>query len=696
MVKPLRNVKQLMSLMIILSMCLVAMSFLPSVSALMSMALTPVAGPVGTVVQVTANVTTNNGNYTISYGSLIVANGTAVGISVLTNFTVPHSTLGSHTVVIIDGDTGDNATFPFVVTTDYSVNAVAAEKNFQEGDQIPLLINMSGGDASKSYAANVTVEAPNSAFYMKTFGFPISTSGDGNTTVNYPRDFTSDANSKLVGSYMVFFNGTLANCTFSVWLTNSSQYHRSDVVNIQAAYLPNEIATITILGTNINSVANASDPSGFISYNWTVPSYILIGSYSVTVISPEGPTSKTPEDTQNFTIPGFGVNVTTKNLAGDVVPSVEVKAYENSTLSADQTTDSNGLAQLTLEIGNFTAKAFFSNVDVGELNVTVTNATAFDFSCNLTDIRVNVVAILNGSELNIPEVGILLSSNNQTYTTNVSGSVIMQSLLPNATYVLNATRYSNSFNVTTLPVLLVDNESVAYYDVKIICPDVTLQVVATGANGDPISNAVVKIKESLGVPSLEGTTDASGTASFSAPFGSYDVQIYSSNNLKLNETTVNLFGQTLDNQTVWNQTLNVTCSLYGLDVTVKVVDYFGQGIANMGVTLQRQGLPEATVNTDAGGTATFNSVVGGQLNVIVSNGGSAPVSAQSVDVENSMTVQISVGQYTVLAGMLVQTSYLAAVIVVILIVVLVLGLELYRRRRVKTEKTETDSADKES
>lgn len=695
MVRPLRNVKQLASLMIILSMCLVAMSFLPSVSASMLMTLTPSAGPVGTVVLVTANVTTNNGNYTVFYDNLTVASGTADGISVLANFTVPHSTLGSHTVVIVDATTGDNATVLFIVSTDYSVNAVPAQKNFQESDQIPLLINMTGGDGNKADTANVTVQAPNGAFYMKTFGFPTSASGDSNITVNYPRDFTSDANSKLVGSYMTFFNGTLANNTFSVFLTNSSQYHRSDVVNIQAAYAPNEVATITILGTDINSAANASDPTGLISYNWTVPSYALIGTYSVTVISTTGVTTKTPEDTQNFTIPGFGVNVTTKNLAGDVVPSVEVKAYENSTLSADQTTGSTGFAQLTLEIGNFTAKAFFSNVEVGELNVTVTNATAFDFSCNLTDIRVKVVAIVNSSEVNIPEVGIL-ASNGQSYTTDVNGSVIIKSLLPNATYVLNATRYSNSFNVTTLPVLYIDNESVAFYDVKIFCPDVTLQVVATKANGDPISNAIVKIREFLGVPSLEGATDASGTATFSAPFGSYDVQIYSSSNLELNETTVNLFGQTLNNQTVWNQTLNMTCSLYGLDVTVKVVDYFGQGIANMGVTLQRQGQTEATVNTDGGGTATFNNVVGGQLDIIVSNGGSLPVAAQSADVENSMTVQISVGQYTVLAGMLVQTSYLAAVIVVILIVVLLLGLELYRRRRVKTEKTETDSADKES
>ena len=684
-----KSVKQLVSLVIILSMCLVAVSFLPRVSASMLMTLIPSAGSVGSEVQVTANVTTFNGNYTVTFDNATVANGTAAEFSVITTFTVPNSILGSHKVVIKDVTTGDNATVLFLTTTAYSVTPVPVQKNYQEGDQIPLLLNLTGGAASESYSANVSVETPNSAFYMKTFGFATTASGNGSTTVNYPGDFTSDASSNLTGSYTAFFNGTLANSTFSVYLTNSSQYHRNDVVNIQAAYSPNEVATISIEGTDIDSVANVSDPSGLISYNWTVPSYALIGSYSVSVISTTGVTTKTPADAQNFTIPGFGVNVTTKNLAGDLVSSVDVKAYEGSTLRSDKTTDSNGLAQLTLEIGNYSTKAFFSNVDVGELNVTVTNATAFDFTCNLTDIRMKVVAVLNGSELDLPEVGVILTSTGKQYTTGVNGSVTIQSLLPNASYVLNVTRYSTVFNVTSLDTLLVDNQSVAYYDVKVICPDYALQIVATKANGDAINNVVVKIQESLGVPSLEGTTDANGTVTFSAPFGSYSVKIYSGS-LELNETSVSLFG---------NQTLNMTCSFYGLDVTVKVVDYFGQGIANMAVSLQRNGQAEGTANTDGSGTVVFNNVVGGPLDVVVSNGGSSPLAAQSVDVETSTTVQLSVGQYVVLAGTLVPTSHVAAVIVVVLVFLLVLGLELYRRKRARAEKPEkpkTDSADKES
>jgi hypothetical protein len=87
----------------------------------------------------------------------------------------------------------------------------------------------------------------------------------------------------LVGSYGLSLNGTLANATFAVGLTNSTQYHRGDTVNIKAAYAPSEIVTVTISGKDIPSdIANVSaDLAGIASYNWTVPTYAPIGSYAL-------------------------------------------------------------------------------------------------------------------------------------------------------------------------------------------------------------------------------------------------------------------------------------------------------------------------------------------------------------------------------------------------------------------------------
>ncbi len=94
---------------------------------------------------------------------------------------------------------------------------------------------------------------------------------------------------------------------------------------------------------------------------------------------------------------------------------------------------------------------------------------------------------------------------------------------------------------------------------------------------------------------------------------------------RLNGTTVDLFG---------DQAANVSCSLYGLTVSVRVVDYFGQGIANMNVSLVRNGQTQAESSTGPDGTVTFNNVIGGKLDIIVSsNGASTPIAAQSIDVE---------------------------------------------------------------
>ncbi len=285
---------------------------------------------------------------------------------------------------------------------------------------------------------------------------------------------------------------------------------------------------MSIAGKGINNVAIISDPTGLISFNWTVPTYTSIGSYAVKVVSTNGPTQKSVDDLQNFTVPGFAINVTAKNLANDTVANIIVTAYENGTLADNQTTSSTGLVILTLEVGNFDCTAISSGQEVGEAPalVGIDNSTlAFDLVCNLTNLRVQVVSLLNGSEVNVPEAGINLAPSNQTFTTGINGSVVVGSLLPNVTYVLNVTRYEVSFNITTIPRLLVNDTPVAWFDLKINCPNSTLQVTVTKAGGGNFSGALVRIQEFLGVPIIETSTDASGVATFSAPFGKYKVDV---------------------------------------------------------------------------------------------------------------------------------------------------------------------------
>jgi hypothetical protein len=162
--------------------------------------------------------------------------------------------------------------------------------------------------------------------------------------------------------------------------------------------------------------------------------------------------------------------------------------------------------------------------------------------------------------------------------------------------------------------------------------------------------------------------------------GRYLIQVYA-NGIQLNETIVDL------NETTVNNT--IICGLYGLDVSVRVVDYFGQPIPNVNVTLQRSGYQSSGVS-GADGLVPFPSIVGGDLQFAVRFVGQPkPFVATTAFVDKTTTVEIRIDQYVMLAGMLVETGQLVTVIMVVLAVVFVLCLEVYRRRRHRPKENES-------
>jgi hypothetical protein len=685
----LKTVERLTCLFLMLTSVLVTLLLMPSVVAKMSvLGVKPSSGSVGTLVTITANVTTANGTYEVYFDQSLTASGTASGNNVNATFTVPETTAGNHTVSVTDVTTGDNATGTFNVTTSYSLSIPAMAKPLQEGDSVPISANITGGESGKSYAMNVTVEAPTNVSYVKMLDVVASAFGNGTTTASYPGDFSTGANTSFVGGYTIFLNATLDQKAFSVGLTNSTEYHRSQTVNVKALYEPSENVTLTIAGKNIQDSVNLTDPSGLINYNWTVPLNATIGSYAVSVVSLSGHTVKSPADVQNFTVPGFAVNVTARNLAGESVPSITLSALENGTVVNNATSDTAGLGILNLEVGNYTCEAYAQSRNVGELMISVNDTVSLDLFCNLTNLRVQVVSFVNGTELSIPDAGVYLVEYGQTFSTDLNGTAVIHSLLPNSTYDLTVTRYGTSFNVTSIPRLLVNETAVAWFNVTVSCPTLALRVVATKSGGKPFDNALVRVQELSGLPSFEEYTDANGSAVFNPPLGRYTVRVYDPSGVVLNETAVDLFQ---------NASTSVRCDWYGLTLSVRVVDYFGQAISNVVVKLQREGEPTMSATTQADGTATFNNVVGGALEATFYLGGSTqPVMAQGLSIQNSTTVQVTIGKYLVFAGLLVETSQFATVIVVVLAVVLVLAVEVYRVRRFRAEKGEPESSDKES
>jgi hypothetical protein len=687
-----KKIQSLVVLFFILSSTIIAFSFLPPAEAQTAIiSINPTSGNVGGVVAIRCNVSTVNGTYEVYWDDLIrVANGTAVNNSATAEFTVPQAIAGNHTIKLVDVAGLENATINFIVVPSYSLAVDIPElpTHMQEGDVASINVTVNGCNPNATIAANIAIQDPNEVSHAKLFNVSTSSLGTGSAIAAYPTDFVS-ANTSFVGKYEVSLNTTLATTSFSLGLTKSTEYHRDEAVDIKALYQPNENVTITITGKDATHSANVTaDVTGIVHYNtWTVPSTTSIGSFTVNVTSiTTGGTVKSPPDIEVFLIPGFTINMTAKNLAGDLVADVNVTAFENDLFVDSKTSNSDGVAKLKLERGNYTCKAYFQNETVGEMLLNVTSATSSDFYCNLTNLGVLVLAVADETELQVPGANLNLTRaltpqtlENQTVT-DFSGSAVIHSLLPNSSYVLNVSRYSVQFNTTTIPSLLVDGNVVAWLNVTVICPNFSLQVNVTDGNSQPINNVRVEIHESMGGLYAEANTNADGQAVFTRAFGRYIIKVYDSDGIELNETTLDLFE---------NQNVSLLCHLYGLTFSVRVVDYFGQPISNVNVTLQRETQQLYSARTQADGQATFNGLTGGTLQATVYHFDQPnPFLETTLTVNGSTSATIKVEKYVVLVGMFVETGQFALLIIGVLALILVLSIEIYRRKRVKAAKTE--------
>jgi hypothetical protein len=249
-------------------------------------------------------------------------------------------------------------------------------------------------------------------------------------------------------------------------------------------------------------------------------------------------------------------------------------------------------------------------------------------------------------------------------------------------YTLNASRYDVSFNVTTLSTLLVNQNVTAWYNVTFILPTLTLRVNVTNATGQPISNAMVKVQELMGGLLYENNTNTEGIATIlRCAFGKYNITIYDAEGIKLNETTISILNQTLSIQNV-----SISCKLWGLTLSIKIVDYFGQPISNMNVTLQQDDLAPRSLLTQSNGVATFSSISGGNMQITVYlSDRTQPYMAEGFFVDSSTTIGIKLEKYVILGGFLVETSSLITAILIIASVILILSVEVYRRKRLKPQ-----------
>jgi hypothetical protein len=657
--------------------------------------LTPSSGKVGTTVRIIGTINTTDGLYRIWFAQQIVNEAIASENSVNATFSVPATPQGNYTITLQDVGRNINATKSFQVVSAFYINTLMVPippEQLQENSTVNIQVNATGGKANTVYSANITVKAPtpsNETYWALVKLTNTTTTGNGVATVIYPNGFNGKArepHTNYTGTYNIAFNTTIATNTFVVGLTNSTQYHRRQIVGIKAAgYKLNETVTIkiTLEGKTINSKSVNATEGGLILADWPIPGNASIGTYTLNVTSiSSSPTVKKPPDVQNFTVPGFEVNVTTENLAEEIVQGVAVQAFENGKSVANATSGSNGLAQMKLEIGNYTCRAIYKNTTVQERSINITNAASFVLYCNLTNLKISVIAVKDGTPIGVPGAKVYLTRQNETLTTNINGTAIAHSLLPNVNYTLDVSRYGVSFNETELSSLLVNQNVTAWYDINFTLPTFTLRFNVTNANHEPIPNATVKARESMGGLFYNSSTNTEGIATLlQCVFGKYNITIYDAKGIELNETDVSVLNQTLSVQNI-----SISCKLAGLTLSIKVVDYFGHPISNVNVSVQQDDLAPLSNKTQSDGVAAFNDISGGNLQVaIYLSGQTQPYMAEGLYLANSTTVGIKLDKYVLLAGFLVETTSLITVILIAASVILVLLVEVYRRKRIKPQ-----------
>ena len=658
----------------------------------------PQSGPVGETVRVIGEIDTLNGSYQILWDGKNVTEGTCKSGTKTVNdtFTVPPSVNGNHNVTLYDATNGNQSSpVSFTVTTSYHVSAEPAR--IQEGLNTTITASVNGGEANTVYFANITVTDPSGAvYYNDTLQLTnTTTTGSGNGTITYPLDFSVGAHTNYTGIYNIAFNKTLANGTFTVGLTNATEYHRFQVVGIRAVgYQTNESVWV-----NITRVKTARYPQkivflekknasavGVIEANWTIPSNATMGLYTVKVVnSTTNGTVKLVPDNQNFTITMIPFQVKTVKLDGEVLADVKVEVY-NATMElvAANITGKEGLAGLLVEGGgNYTFNASYNiipfpdilYVPVGTLpNQTINRNFTLTLVCWIAYVRIEIDPPLPFIDITITYRYITSS-----FETNTTGIWEIRRNMPtNISYTIEARRYGSIFNTTNIEKLPAKINA-SWANITITCPTYTMFAYVEDSKGLPLQNVEVAVYEwSSGVtePVQSKITNYRGSVTFDLTFGKYKIWVYNQNHtIVLNKTVVNLIKDQLF--------LVIQCKIFNVDLSVIVNDYVGHPIPNALVKVEREGVEIGSLTTGSNGTVSLHGIIGGDYRISVYVTENLE-ETRTLYLDETKVVVFKLDKYLVVGGYLMETTQLIAWISLgIMVALFVLALMFRRFRKVK-------------
>jgi len=673
--------------------------------------ITPKTGHVGDTIRITGEIDTTNGTYIIFFDAERVQNGTALDKLVNVTFSVPERPKGNYTVTLYDETTGYSNTTVFTLETAYHINAVVPSppKQLQEGQSTEIMVNVTGGTSDTYYVANVTVTDPLGTVFFNPSVQLTNTTNTGSAwaSTSYPGDFGASAHTNLTGTYKIAFNSTLATGNFAVGLTNATQYHRFQVVYIQATNytIPDEGVWINItLGEKTVFSQNVSAVDGIINASWKIPANATTDeTYTVTITnSTLHHTIKPMPDTQNFTIirVDFLCQIQTRNLDNEIVSGITVDAYFPSVPPLGpiklmtRESDNNGLTEFfPLPAGIYSFKASLNNVEIGDIPVLSLSENITEILiCQLAHIRTYVKDV---DETPLPFIDVTFrynytTTNNITlsaeisFETNSTGIVVLPNAFTNLSYAVETRRYNHLFNTTTI-----GNLTTSLW-INVTCPTHPLFIHVLDSNEQPLKNVQVTAYEwSSERPMLTQATNETGSIASTLTFGRYTIVVSNYSEefqepIVLNETILDL---------IEDQFLVIHCKYFGVALSVKVVDYFGQPIPNAVVEVERkseQGWTkiEPSSKTDSEGVLPLPNIGGDYLISIYATGNLDE--ARTVSLTGSQQVVIKLDRYVLVGGYLIETSQLVTYISLILLIVAFCSFLVYRKYvKISAEKKTT-------
>ncbi|TRO47089.1 hypothetical protein E2P60_03900 [Candidatus Bathyarchaeota archaeon] len=658
-------------------------------------------GVVGQKVNLQGTIDTTNGEYQIWFGEKLVANHTSDGHYVNANFTIPHLPGGDYTITMRDVSKNINATYAFSIALAYYIEALmpSSPKQFQEGSDVVLNVKLTGLQPDTSYYANVTVELPkplSNTSYSKLVELVVSDQeAAAIAQVTYPSATFQPEGSltNYTGSYKVYFNKTqlLAENHIFVGFTDSSEYHRDQDMAIRAiGYQPNENATISIKctknGAIVQSEPATASSEGIINSSWTIPSDALISDYNITITTEN--MTKLIHDSQLFSVSGYNVKIRTLNLAGEPVPQIVVEALDQATNTIyNGTGTSDGVASLNLEKGNHIVSAFWNDAKVSEVNFSITGESTFDLTCELTNLKISVrneegnlipFANLDITYQYVTTKQGLSKAGHASGQTDISGTFILKSILPEVSCTINGSLYGKVFNVgnNTVTGLLLQPVT----EVSILCPNRILNLKIIDYNLVAIPNARIEMFEVTSGLFYGTVTNSIGTVTVKVTFGKYQLRVYK-DDILLNETLIEAYDDTQK---------DIRCSLYNIQVSVTVIDYFEQTVPDINVILNGPGIGTVSAKTYIDGTTTFNNIIGGNMQIIAyPEGAEGSFEAVSLRIEEPKEIQIKLAKYILIGPFLVESNSLATFFVILLVIIVFVFIEVYKKKQPRRAKSES-------